>query len=158
MFGGDPVIHKGTGALANYITIQLNSFRAFVTDPHLLVRTDAARPYRQRFLSVMANANGNESGTLVPEPLLEQAARRFKMLSEPVRLQILNHLHAYGELHVQQIADATGQSQANVSKHLGLLYRENLVARRKEGLFAYYMIADPMLSDICTAVCENIDP
>lgn len=93
---------------------------------------------------------------LVPSSLLDQAARRFKMLAEPVRLQILNHLHAEGELNVQQIVEATGQSQANVSKHLGLLSREGLVARRKEGLFVFYRIADPMLSDICSAVCGGL--
>lgn len=97
-----------------------------------------------------------DNGSLVPEGLLEEAARRFKLLSEPVRLQILNQLHAAGELNVQEIAAATGQSQANVSKHLGMLGRERLVVRRKEGLFAYYRIADPMLSDICSAVCRQL--
>lgn len=93
---------------------------------------------------------------LVPQSLLGQAARRFKMLGEPVRLDILNHLHVEEELNVQQIVEATGHSQANVSKHLGLLSREGLVARRKEGLYVYYWIADPMLSDICRAVCGQL--
>lgn len=98
----------------------------------------------------------SKTGTLIPDVLLDQAARRFKMLGESARLHILNSLHVAGELNVKQIAEATGQSQANVSKHLGLLSREGLVDRRKEGLFAFYTIADPMLSLICAAVCRQL--
>lgn len=78
------------------------------------------------------------------------------MLSEPVRLDILNHLHVATELNVQQIVEATDHSQANVSKHLGLLSREGLVDRRKEGLYVFYSIADPMLTVICRSVCGQL--
>lgn len=98
----------------------------------------------------------SRSDRLVPQSLLDQAARRFKILGEPVRLDILNHLHVESELNVQQIVEATGHSQANVSKHLGLLSREGLVSRRKEGLYVFYRIADPMLTDICRAVCSQL--
>ncbi len=98
----------------------------------------------------------DSSEHLVPKSLLDQAARRFKMLSEPVRLDILDQLHVEGELNVQQIVAATGHSQANVSKHLGLLSREGLARRRKEGLYVFYSIADPMLSEICRAICGQL--
>ena len=94
--------------------------------------------------------------TLVPLGLLEEAARRFRLLGEPVRLQILNLLHAREECHVQGIVEATGQSQANVSKHLRLLLNEGLVARRKEGLYAHYSIADPTLAALCMLVCGQL--
>jgi len=87
---------------------------------------------------------------------LEQAAARFRLLGEPTRLQILNLLHARGERHVQAVSEAVGQSQANVSKHLRLLYEGGLVARRQEGLFVYYRIGDPTLAAICTLVCSRI--
>ena len=90
---------------------------------------------------------------LVPTALFEQAARRFRMLGEPVRLAILNVLHTRGEAHVQDIVAATGQSQANVSKHLRLLLDERLVGRRQEGLFAFYRITDPTLAGLCVLVC-----
>ncbi|MEX0599527.1 MAG: metalloregulator ArsR/SmtB family transcription factor [Rhodothermales bacterium] len=100
--------------------------------------------------------NSRSAENLVPRDLMNQVARSFKMLSEPVRLDILNHLHVEKELNVQQIVETTGHSQANVSKHLGLLSREGLVARRKEGLYVFYRIADPMLADICQAVCSRL--
>src|SRR5690554_3178698 len=93
---------------------------------------------------------------MVPLDLLEEAAHRFRMLGEPVRLQILNLLHAHGEVNVQALVEATGQSQANVSKHLRLLLDEGLVARRQEGLYAYYSIADPTLAALCLLVCGQL--
>ncbi len=93
---------------------------------------------------------------LVPKVLLEQAARRFKLLGEPVRLQLLNELHVNGERTVQQLVEATGYQQANVSKHLGQLAEVGVVSRRKEGLYSFYSISDPTLSALCTIVCSRI--
>ena len=93
---------------------------------------------------------------MVPQALMKKVARRFKLLGEPVRLEILNQLQAVGEMSVQQLVEATGQQQANVSKHLGLLAGERLVIRRKEGLNAFYRIADPTVSALCTLVCGQV--
>lgn len=93
---------------------------------------------------------------LVPADHLARVARRFHLLGEPSRLALLNCLHVRGETHVQALCEATGQSQANVSKHLRLLLSEGLVARRQEGLYAHYRIADPMLAALCTLVCSGI--
>ena len=93
---------------------------------------------------------------LIPRDLLRQVARRFSLLGEPVRLEILSLLHAHGEMNVQQLVEATAQSQANVSKHLGLLVKDGLVTRRKEGLYAYFRIDDPSLSGLCLLVCGQI--
>ena len=94
--------------------------------------------------------------TLVPKVFLEKAARRFKLLSEPVRLELLNQLHVKGEMTVQQLVEATGHQQANVSKHLGQMAEADLLARRKEGLYAIYSIQDPTLSAICMLVCARL--
>lgn len=96
------------------------------------------------------------SVNLVPRDLLEEAARRFQLLGEPVRLEILNLLQAYDEMNVQEIVEATGQSHANVSKHLRLMASAGLVSRRKEGLYAFYRISDPSLSGICLLVCGQL--
>jgi len=96
------------------------------------------------------------STLLVPRSKLEQAAHRFKILSEPVRLELLNLLHTHGEMNVQELVEASGQHQANVSKHLRLLADEGMVARRKEGLYAYYRITDPSLSGLCLLVCSQL--
>jgi ArsR family transcriptional regulator len=90
---------------------------------------------------------------LIPPSLLTSVARRFKILSEPVRLQLLNRLHACGEASVQELAEAVGHRSANVSKHLRKMARVGLIVRRQEGLYAYYRIADPSLSGICLLAC-----
>ena len=62
----------------------------------------------------------------------ELIARRFKALSEPTRLRVLNQLRERGEASVGEIAEAIEGSQQNVSKHLGALAAEGFVARRKQ--------------------------
>lgn len=94
---------------------------------------------------------------LIPRALLVRAAERFRLLGEPVRLELLNLLHAHGELSVQALVGATGQSHANVSKHLRLMAEAGLVERRREGLYAYYHVADPTLSGICLLVCGQLE-
>lgn len=88
--------------------------------------------------------------------MLEQAARRFKLLGVPARLELLNALHEAGEQSVQGLVEATGQSHANASKHLRLMLDEGFVARREEGTYAYYSISDPTLSALCTVVCSRL--
>lgn len=93
---------------------------------------------------------------MIPTKLIERAARRFKLLGEPTRLLLLNALQEHGELSVQELVDQTEQQQANVSKHLGMMAREGLVKRRKDGLYSYYSIADPTLSALCMLVCGQL--
>ena len=93
---------------------------------------------------------------LVPDAFFEQVARRFRTLGEPVRLRLLNVLQEHGERTVGDLVAATGQSQANVSKHLRVLLDEGLVARRQEGLYAFYRIADPTVASLCLLVCSRL--
>lgn len=92
------------------------------------------------------------SGGRLPEAMLEQLAERFKALAEPNRLAILSALHG-GELSVSELVADTGLGQANVSKHLDLLRRYGFVARRKEGLNAFYKVADRDVFRICDIMC-----
>ena len=87
---------------------------------------------------------------------LALVAERFKILAEPARLQLLQALMP-GELSVGQLVEKTGLSQANVSKHLQLLLAHNLVARRKEGLFVYYHLADQSVFKLCELVCGRLE-
>lgn len=64
---------------------------------------------------------------------LPLVAERFKVLSEPARLALLRSLQ-YGEQTVNQLVSGTGLGQANVSKHLQVLYAHGFVKRRKNGL------------------------
>lgn len=92
---------------------------------------------------------------MTPEQLT-LVAERFKVLAEPARLQLLQALMA-GERTVGELTEATGLTQANVSKHLQLLLAHELVARRKEGLFAYYGLADESVFKLCELVCTRLE-
>ena len=86
---------------------------------------------------------------------LEMIASRFKLLSDPMRLRIL-HTLGREELTVSQLVEATNGGQANVSKHLGALLDAGIVARRKEGLNAFYKVADDSIFDLCETVCNRL--
>lgn len=88
--------------------------------------------------------------------LLEAAADRFRVLGDPTRLEILNTLLEHEELNVGEIVEALGSSQANVSKHLRILFDAGIVARRQAGTAAYYSIIDPTITSLCDIVCERI--
>lgn len=83
-------------------------------------------------------------------------AERFKALAEPARLQILNTLRD-GEMTVTDLVDKTGLGQANVSKHLRSLHAAEFIARRKEGLFTYYALADRDVLKLCDVMCGRIE-
>ncbi len=91
----------------------------------------------------------------LPREALAQVADRFKLLSNPTRLEILQHI-CDGEMTVGELVGRTGFKQANVSKQLGLLDRGGLVRRRAEGTRVYYTVADPMLPQLCRVVKETI--
>lgn len=66
------------------------------------------------------------------QDLLVIIAERFKALGEPVRLRLLNELRD-GERSVTELVEATKLGQANVSRHLHILYTSGLLVRRREG-------------------------
>ena len=93
--------------------------------------------------------------TLTPQ-VLQLVAERFKALAEPARLEILNVLRDR-ELTVTELVDATGLGQANVSKHLQLLYSLGFVSRRKEGLYVYYSLSDKQVFQLCDIMCGRLE-
>lgn len=91
----------------------------------------------------------------LPPEALEQVAAYFQALSEPTRLRILNLLRA-GERNVGELAQLTGYTSANVSRHLSFLTQQGLVRREGRGTAVYYSIADPSVYTLCDVVCGNI--
>jgi len=91
---------------------------------------------------------------LQPE-LIPLVAARFRALGQPGRLAILAALQD-GEKSVNDLAEATGRSQPNVSQHLGSLTRAGLLASRREGNRVFYRCADPYVARICRVVCDSL--
>jgi DNA-binding transcriptional ArsR family regulator len=87
----------------------------------------------------------------------ELIARRFRALSDPPRLRIIDHLRSREEASVGELTEVLGSSQQNISKHLGALLAEGFVARRKQGTSSLYRIADPGVHEICEGVCTGLE-
>lgn len=91
----------------------------------------------------------------LPDPLVELIARRFRVLGDPMRIRLLDRLRE-DEATVQELTEALGASQQNVSKHLQLLLDARVVSRRKQGTHAYYSIADDGVLQLCEQVCGTL--
>lgn len=91
----------------------------------------------------------------VSDEALELIASWFRVLSEPSRLRILRALEA-GEKNITELVEATGLTQANVSRHVQSLADSGMVGRRREGLQVMCFIADPTITELCDNVCDNL--
>jgi DNA-binding transcriptional ArsR family regulator len=87
----------------------------------------------------------------------ELIARRFRALSDPTRLRILDYLRNHDEASVGELTELLGTSQQNVSKHLSALHAEGFVSRRKRGTSSLYRITDPGVHEICDGISAGIE-
>lgn len=85
------------------------------------------------------------------ESLYAEFARIGKALANPHRLEFLDLL-AQREWSVEELARETRLSVANASQHLQVLRAAQLVAVRREGLHAYYRIADARVGGLWQAL------
>ena len=72
---------------------------------------------------------------------IETAARALKAIAHPLRLKILCVLGG-GEECVQDIVDAVGTSQSNISQHLAILRDKGVLQTRKDANRVYYRVGD----------------
>ena len=86
---------------------------------------------------------------------LDLIAARFRILGEVNRLKLITALER-GEMNVSALVEATGMTQANVSRHLQALTAAGILRRRKEGLTVIYGIADPGIFTLCEHVCGSL--
>jgi DNA-binding transcriptional ArsR family regulator len=91
----------------------------------------------------------------LPDDLVELIARRFRVIGEPMRIRLLDHLRS-GEASVNELAGALGASQQNVSKHLGVLAEVGILGRHKDGNHVYYRIVDEGVFALCDQVCGSV--
>src|SRR5688500_20172765 len=84
----------------------------------------------------------------LPPMLVELIAQRFRVIGEPMRIRLLDHLRS-GPASVGGLSEALGASQQNVSKHLGVLLQAGIVAREKRGNHVVYSISDDSEFVLC---------
>ena len=75
------------------------------------------------------------------EPVVDLVTSRLALLADPTRVQLLALLEQQ-EATVQQLSDQMPSTPQNVSRHLCILHRAGIVARRREGTSTYYSLVD----------------
>lgn len=83
--------------------------------------------------------------------LYEQFARVGKAFSSSKRLEIMDLL-AQGERSVEEVAKETSTPVASASQHLQVLKAARVVEVRREGLYAYYRLADEAVFEVWRAI------
>lgn len=87
----------------------------------------------------------------------ELIAGRFRALSDPTRLRILDQLRRHDEVSVGELTETLGTSQQNASKHLAALRAEGFISRRKQGTSSLYRISDPAVLELCDRLCSAME-
>jgi DNA-binding transcriptional ArsR family regulator len=87
------------------------------------------------------------------EKVLELKADILKALAQPTRLKILELLRN-GERCICEIVPAINGEQSNVSRHISLMQKSNLVATRKDGVRVMVKVKDPKLFDVLDRVSQ----
>ena len=85
--------------------------------------------------------DNNTVNLLAKQEHIETAARALKAIAHPLRLKILCVLGG-GEECVQDIVDAVGTSQSNISQHLAILRDKGVLQTRKDANRVYYRVGD----------------
>ena len=91
----------------------------------------------------------------LPDALVELIAQRFRVIGEPMRIRLLDALRE-GPMTINELTDALGASQQNVSKHVGVLTQAGIVAREKDGNRVRCSIADESIFELCELVCGGL--
>lgn len=89
------------------------------------------------------------------DEMMQIVAHRFKVMSEPLRLKILQLLKN-GEKSVGEIAGILHLKHGTASANLNALAKASLVTSRREGTKIYYRITNQMVLKICDVACECI--
>ncbi len=85
---------------------------------------------------------------------IAKAAHCLKALAHPLRIKIIAALRD-GELSVQDLVEAVGTTQSNVSQHLTIMREKNILASRRDSTQVFYRVGDCKVMDLM-AMTRNI--
>jgi DNA-binding transcriptional ArsR family regulator len=75
---------------------------------------------------------------------IAEASEAMQAMAHPLRLKILC-LVGPNELNVQEIVEAVGTSQSNISQHLAILRERGILKSRREANKVFYRVDDPRI-------------
>lgn len=92
---------------------------------------------------------------------IHRAAHSIKAMAHPLRLKILCTL-GDGRASVQEIVEACGTTQSNVSQHLSILREKGILGFQKESNRVFYFIDDARIIKLIGMMrevfCSNEPP
>lgn len=89
--------------------------------------------------------------------LIDEAAKIYKVLSNSTRIKILYYLrHQHQEVNVKTMVHDLGLAQPIISKQLGILFRYQLVCRRKNGTQVFYLLDDPHVAEMIDDMLNHV--
>ena len=74
---------------------------------------------------------------------MQEEAALFKVLADPTRLRLAVLLAIQGETCVCMLAQALGEPDFKISRHLGIMRSAGMVEARREGTWMHYKLAEP---------------
>jgi len=86
-------------------------------------------------------AQKTESGNKKSKEVYQRNAEIYKLLANPIRLEILDILKDR-EVSLEELSEIVGIRKPNTSQHLAILRYLKVVSVRKEGQKAIYKIVD----------------
>lgn len=92
----------------------------------------------------------------VSAEMLPELADFFKLLGEPVRLQLLCSVCHGGDGTVGELTERLGLCQSVVSRHMKMLHEGGLVERKQEGTRSVYSVPDDTLCRLCALASGKI--
>jgi ArsR family transcriptional regulator len=89
----------------------------------------------------------------LPKRSAEALAERFKALSDPARISIVNQLAGRGETCTCNLTGLLGLSQPTVSHHLRVLREAGLIeVARKRGTWTFYRLVPEAMEQLAFAI------
>jgi ArsR family transcriptional regulator len=89
----------------------------------------------------------------LPKKSAKALADRFKALSDPARLAIVNQLAGRGEVCTCNLTGFLGLSQPTVTHHLRVLREAGLIeVARKRGTFSFYRLVPEAMEQLAFAL------
>jgi len=93
----------------------------------------------------------------ISDQIISHVSLIFGSLGDTSRLKLLRTLLEAGEPLCQgKLAELTGLSQANASKHLALLVQVGLVLREQQGNLVFFKPVEPIVEELCDLVCGHV--
>ncbi|MGD0167846.1 MAG: metalloregulator ArsR/SmtB family transcription factor [Gaiellaceae bacterium] len=86
----------------------------------------------------------------------QEHALRFKALSEPARVAIVNRLASRGEACVCELVDVLELAQPTVSHHLRVLREAGLVEHERRGTWMYYRLVPDAIDELRSTLTPEL--